>query len=318
MTARPRAGSGFFKGHGLGNDYLVFCPGDEWLASDEAVRAVCDRWRGVGGDGIVLHSAPTGAPFRLRMFNPDGTEFERSGNGLRIFGAYAASRGWVGADPFAIEVGGDEVSMRIEDRAPGGVYDVSVDMGTASLHPAAAGLAPESLPGGRLVHPDLGTIDFVPVAVGNPHCVVFTDDVSEESLSRLGPFLSTHPAFPGGVNVQLARPLTGQRIQIAIWERGVGRTSASGTSSCAVAAAAVHRGLVHPGEVEVQMAGGLLRVMVAGDMSVVLRGPVQDVASGRLSPGFIDALAALGVGPTAPDGAATVAHPSDTELFEED
>ena len=294
MATRPRAGAEFFKGHGLGNDYIVFSSGDGWLASNDAVRMVCDRWRGLGSDGIVVHRpSPSGAPFRLRMFNPDGTEFERSGNGLRIFGAYAASRGWVGADPFAIEVGGDEVSMRIEDRAPGGVYDVSVDMGTASLHPSAAGLVSELLPDGRFVHPELGTIDCVPVAVGNPHCVVFTDDLSEESLSRLGPFLSTHPAFPGGVNVQLARPLTGQRIQIAIWERGVGRTSASGTSSCAAATAAVHRGLVDPGEVEVRMEGGLLRVDVREDMSVVLRGPVQEVATGRLAPGFVDALAGL-------------------------
>ena len=98
---RPRAGARFFKGHGLGNDYLVFPFGDGWAASPEAVRVVCDRWRGVGADGVVLHSPPEERPWRLRMFNPDGSEFERSGNGLRVFAAYAASRGWIAGEGFA-------------------------------------------------------------------------------------------------------------------------------------------------------------------------------------------------------------------------
>lgn len=290
MTAsRPRAGAGFFKGHGLGNDYLVFPFGDGWAASPGAVRAVCDRWQGVGADGIVLHSPPENLPWRLRMFNPDGSEFERSGNGLRVFAACAASRGWIGHEGFAVEVGGDRVRMRVEERLGGGVYDVSVEMGRASLDPADAGLAPRW--GGQpLAHPAEGPLDITLVSVGNPHCVVFTGDLSEAALSRLGPFLTAHEAFPAGVNVQLARAVARDCIEIAIWERGVGRTQASGTSSCAAAVAAAGRGVVDYGDVEVRMEGGTLQVSVSPELEVVLRGPVEEVANGRLSDGFLDAL----------------------------
>ena len=289
VTPRPRAGAGFLKGHGLGNDYLVFPFGDRWAASHQAVRAVCDRWRGVGADGIVLHSSPDERPWRLRMFNPDGSEFERSGNGLRVFAACAASRGWIGHEGFAVEVGGDRVHMRVEQRLGGGVYDVSVEMGCASLDPADAWLAPGWE--GRLpAHPGEGTLDCTLVSIGNPHCAVFTDDLSEPALARLGPFLTVHEAFPAGVNVQLVRPVSRDSIEIAIWERGVGRTLASGTSSCAAAVAAAARGVVDYGDVEVRMEGGTLQVSVSPELEVVLRGPVQEVASGRLSDGFLDAL----------------------------
>ena len=290
MTAgRPRAGAGFFKGHGLGNDYLVFPFGDGWAASPGAVRAVCDRWRGVGADGIVLHSPPEERPWRLRMFNPDGSEFERSGNGLRVFAAYAAARGWVGGEGFAVEVGGDRVHMRVEECLGGGVHDVSVEMGRASLDPADAGLASEWR-GRPLSHPAEGTLDCTPVGVGNPHCVVFTGDLSAAALSRLGPFLTAHEAFPAGVNVQLARPVARGCVEIAIWERGVGYTRASGTSSCAAAVAAAGRGLVDYGDIEVRMEGGTLQVNVSRELEVTLRGPVQGVAAGRLSDGFMESL----------------------------
>ena len=289
MSEPPRAGADFFKGHGLGNDYLVFPFGDDWPASTEAVRAVCDRWRGLGADGIVLHSPPGESPWRLRMFNPDGSEFERSGNGLRVFAACAASRGWIGTDSFGVEVGGHRVRMRVEARLAQGVYDISVEMGSASLNPADAGLA-RDWAGKPFEHPCHGPLDCVPVSIGNPHCVVFTDDLSDAMLSRLGPFLTAHPAFPAGVNVQLARSVSATCIEIAIWERGVGKTQASGTSSCAAAVAAASRGAVNYGDVEVRMEGGTLQVNVSRDLEVVLRGPVQEVVRGRLADGFVEAL----------------------------
>ena len=299
VVPRPRAGPGFFKGHGLGNDYLVFPFGDAWAASPAAVQAVCDRWQGVGADGIVLHS-PSGKPaWRLRMFNPDGSEFERSGNGLRVFAAFAASQGWIGKEGFAVEVGGDRIRMRVEQRLGRGVYDVSVEMGRASLDPADAGLAPE-WEGRPLAHPSAGSLDLTLVSIGNPHCVVFTDDLSEAALSRLGAFLTAHEAFPAGVNVQLARPSSRSSIEIAIWERGVGRTRASGTSSCAAAVAAAARGVVDYGDVDVGMVGGRLQVSVSPELEVALRGPVQEVARGRLADGFLDALRSAAPEPGTP------------------
>lgn len=284
---RPRASAAFYKAHGLGNDYLVFEEGDAWAVSAEAVEAVCDRWRGPGGDGIVVLLAPGGGePFRLRMFNPDGGEFERSGNGLRVLAAFLASEGRVGDAPFPVEVGGDRITMQVLGRPAPGLYDIGVEMGRVSFEPGAVGLDPARL------EADGPGVDVQTVSVGNPHCVVFRDALSLEELRRLGPALATHPAFAAGTNVQLALPEGGGRVRALVWERGVGHTSASGTSACAVASAAVRRGHARPGEVEVVMEGGILRVTVTDDYDVTLRGPVQEVMRGELLPGFVEGLGA--------------------------
>lgn len=303
MEEVPGAGAAWFRAHGLGNDYIVFRSGDHWRLTPTAVQEVCHRYRGVGSDGIVLELPPDPdrpGTFRLRMFNPDGSEFERSGNGLRVFGASVATAGRVGDEPFDVEVGGGRVRMQVLGREPGGVLDIAVEMGRASVEPEAVGLDPAGLEpsGGK------GTGDVIlsggervairAVSVGNPHCVVFTDDLSEEALGRLGPQLTGHPAFRHGTNVQLARVEAPGVLRIAIWERGVGKTSASGTSSCAVAVAAVHEGRVEPGEIEVRMEGGTLRVSVTPDLDVVLRGPVEEVARGFLTPGFLERLKGRG------------------------
>lgn len=300
MTDRPRAGGAWFRAHGLGNDYIVFRSGDAWELTPGAVAAVCDRWRGVGSDGIVLELPPAGSGFGLRMFNPDGSEFERSGNGLRVFGASVATAGRVGTDPFDIHVGGDTVRMQVMGREPGGILDIAVEMGRASMDPAAVGMDgaafhPSGEGGGTgvVTLPGGEKVALRAVSVGNPHCVVFTQDLSEEALHRLGPALTGHPAFRDGTNVQLARVEGPSAVRIAIWERGVGRTSASGTSSCAVAAAAVHEGRLEPGEIEVRMEGGILKVTVTPDLDITLRGPVQEVGRGSLGPGFLEFLSAL-------------------------
>lgn len=281
------AGARFFKAHGLGNDYLVFQAGDAWPVTTKAIRAVCQRWEGPGSDGVVLQLPHLEDPLRLRMFNPDGSEFERSGNGLRVFAAYLAAEGRVGAEPFQVEVGGDVVTMQVHDRSTDGEYDVSVQMGRASLGPTAVGLDSAPLdPAGRL-HLASGALEFTAVSIGNPHCVVFQEDLSDPALEDLGPALATHPAFTGGTNVQLAWPVEERAVRIRIWERGVGRTSASGTSSCAVAGAAVHRGLVPPGDVRIIMDGGAFTVRVTEDLDITLRGPVREVYRGVLAKGFL-------------------------------
>ena len=286
----PRAGDSFFKAHGLGNDYLVFVAGDEWSLDPAATRAVCDRWKGVGSDGIVFQLPAAGHLRRLRMFNPDGSEFERSGNGLRIYAAFLSSRGGVGQEPFLVEVGGDTVSMQVHARTPGGEYDVSVDMGRVSYDPEAVGLDARELDGAGRLHLPGGAVEITTVSVGNPHCVVFREDLSDRALDVLGPALAAHAAFAHGTNVQLAWPVGERQIRMRIWERGVGHTFASGTSSCAVAAAAVERGLVPPGDVELQMEGGALQVHVTADRNLTLRGPVREVCEGTLSPGFLASL----------------------------
>jgi diaminopimelate epimerase len=290
MAACLSLGREFFKGHGLGNDYLVFREGSAWDATGEAIRTVCDRTRGVGSDGIVIllgEGDSPGEPYLLRMFNPDGSEFERSGNGLRIFGAYLAAQGWVGEAPFRVQVGGDEVVIRIGERLAGGSLDVSVQMGQTRHGPEAVELDPSALDEkGLLDLGSVGRIPILPVSVGNPHAVVFGEEMSDDRLAQVGPALTTHPGFAAGTNVQLAQVQSDTLIHALIWERGVGVTASSGTSSCAVAAAAVFSGAVPPGEIEICMPGGSMWVTVDPELSVTLRGPVQPVFCGNLEPGF--------------------------------
>lgn len=291
-TPRPRLAADFYRAHGLGNDYLVFEAGDAWSAEVEAVTSVCDRWRGVGADGIVCRvGRRDDGSHRLRMFNPDGSEFERSGNGLRVFAAFLASRDEVEeGKPFSVYVGGDLVEMTVVGSMDAG-YDVRVRMGRARVGPEAVGADRGKMTeGGEIPREVRGELDVTLVSVGNPHCVHFAPQPDLETLRDLGPFLSGHPAFPAGVNVQVVGVEGPGRLRVLVWERGVGETSASGTSACAAAVAAVSRGLVEPGPVAVQMTGGILEVDVSNELRVHLRGPVGEICTGRLTDRFCQAL----------------------------
>ncbi len=286
-----RASSEFFKAHGLGNDYVVFEAGNDWTLRPESVASVCDRWRGVGSDGIVLLLDRHGPPFRLRMFNPDGSEFERSGNGLRILAAHLAAVGLVAGEPFDVEIGGDRVRLQVLGRRGRGVYDVSVDMGRVRFGPEAVGLDAAALdPRGRIDLGPEGTHAVELVSVGNPHAVLSPESWAPERLPGIGARLSSHASFAGGTNVQMARVLGQGLVEARIWERGVGPTTASGTSACAVAAATVKSGRGAPGTYEVRMEGGSLEVTVSAECGVLLRGPVEEVCGGRLASGFLEAL----------------------------
>jgi len=286
---RPTLALDWYRAHGLGNDYLV-AAGDaaleasddvRWAAEVEAVRRVCDRNLGVGADGIMV-VVTAEEPFELRAFNPDGGEFERSGNGLRIVASWLHRLGWVGEAPFRVRIAGDLVTMRVHGAdADAGLWDVSVEMGRARVGPEAVELQPAALAS------PLGALDLVPVSVGNPHAVVWD---AGADIDEVGAALATSAAFANGTNVQVARISGPREIEIDIWERGVGRTSASGSSSCAAAVAAVASGRLTPGPIRVGMAGGELRVEVGPDHDVVLRGPVQAIAAGRLDSGFARAL----------------------------
>lgn len=264
------------KGHGLGNDYLVIepdaLPAGVTLAP-EAVRLICDRHRGVGGDGI-LELRPAGDQperFALRVWNPDGSTAEKSGNGLRIFAKYLREHGHTAADHFIIATPGGEAMVTLDcDPVTGHVASVTVDMGTATFDPR-----------------DSLTIDGIdrPVtilSVGNPHCVIFVPDLAAVDLRALGPAIETHPAFPERTNVQIAAPIDAGLVRALIWERGAGETLASGSSATAVAAAA-HR-LGHVGRtVTVAMPGGELHIEIAYDGHLWLIGPVEEVCSGTFS-----------------------------------
>lgn len=287
---RPVVGLDWYLAHGLGNDYLVargesaWGPFDErerWEATPEAVRTALRRTTGVGADGIVVITTRD-EPFALRGFNPDGSEFERSGNGLRIVASFLHRIGWVEASPFKVLIAGDLVEMHVHAAdADLGLYDVSVEMGRAVVGDTAVALDRSKLT------TEIAALDFTPVSVGNPHAVVWTPEADVEIEGRI---MASSPAWASSTNVQLARVTAPDELWIEIWERGVGRTSASGSSACASAVAAVETGRLQPGDIRVRMAGGSLGVSVSPDLDVVLRGPVQAVAEGRLDPGFARAL----------------------------
>jgi diaminopimelate epimerase len=226
------------------------------------------------------------------MFNPDGSEFERSGNGLRILAAYLAREGLVGEESFDVSVGGDTVRLHVGGPPERGLYEISAEMGPAGHGPEAVGLDPEFLDADqRLDLGRAGTPIVHLVSIGNPHAVVFPEDWERELIDEIGPKISGHPAFADGTNVQVARVLDGRILEARIWERGVGPTSASGTSACAVAAAAVKSGRATPGKFEVRMDGGSMEVTVTAAMEITLTGPVQEVSRGTLTAGFLEFLA---------------------------
>jgi diaminopimelate epimerase len=276
------------KGHGLGNDYLVMQEADlPGPLSAAAVVRICDRNWGVGSDGILLR-VPTGrADFGLRIFNPDGSEAEKSGNGLRIFAKFLYDHGHARGETFTVDTPGGVVECRCEVNN-GKVIFVTVEMGHATFRPAEI---PMTSPAAEAVGVPLalggaGTVTATAVSVGNPHCVVFVDRLDDDETRRLGPLIENHGAFPNRTNVQFARVLSREAIEIRIWERGAGYTLASGSSSCGAASAAVKNGHCDHGRVSVRMPGGELAVHVRPDFTLKLEGPVEEVCEGRLTPEF--------------------------------
>lgn len=282
------------KGQGLGNDYLVADAARlPWPLTPARVRALCDRHRGPGGDGVLLADVAA-RPFALRIFNPDGSEAEKSGNGLRILAAWLHGLGLVRQDPFRVRLARDEVTLQVLGPLEAGALDIVADMGPADFRGEAAGFTPE--PGMALGH-RLQVGDEVlavnPLSLGNPHCVVFVDELRRDEFVRRGPLLSTHAAFRAGVNVQFARPRTPHTLEAWIWERGAGETLASGSSACAVAAAAVRLGLARPGAIDVIMPGGTARIQISDDYELRLRAPAQIIGEFELAPAVVEALGEL-------------------------
>ncbi|HEY9053672.1 MAG TPA: diaminopimelate epimerase [Rectinemataceae bacterium] len=296
----------FRKYHALGNDYLVVDPGLlPFSPLPDAVRMICERTTGAGSDGILLGPLPPYSEsegFGLRIFNPDGSEAEKSGNGLRIFSLYLAEAGYVSPGRrFFVRTAGGTVASVVESLAPPSIL---VDMGEPSFElPAGASGAAEAIPQPRELiqrELDLGGERLIAtfVSMGNPHCVIFVDEPEPELARRLGPIVEHHPLFPNRTNVQFAKVLDPHRMRIEIWERGAGYTLASGSSSCAAAAAARRLGLV-AGRVVVQMPGGELSLDLSSP-SITMRGPAVQVYRAAFSPALLARLAELGaLGPEA-------------------
>jgi diaminopimelate epimerase len=271
----------FYKYHALGNDYLVLDPRDQPIAlTPDQIRIICDRHFGIGSDGILLGPLPSAKVlFSLRIYNPDGSEAEKSGNGLRIFCRYLWDKKLVADESFDVETKGGVVQALVLDQGK----RVRVEMGQVSFWSADIPVAgkPREVLRESITINDRSFI-FCAATIGNPHCVIPLDDISPELAKQYGPLLENHSLFPHRTNVQFLKVLDRENIQIEIWERGAGYTLASGSSSCAAAAVARRLGLCGP-EIIVHMSGGEIEISINEDFRVVMTGPVTPVAEGQLS-----------------------------------
>src|SRR5688572_2413017 len=272
----------FHKYHALGNDYIVMDPADfpGWSApTTEQTRVICHRNFGAGSDGILWGPLPTArAQFGLRIFNPDGSEAEKSGNGLRIFSRYLYDQKKVGTAPFTIDTAGGVVEVVIQ---PGGQL-LTIEMGQVSF---ASDKIPLTGPSREVINERITILDreftFCAATIGNPHCVIPLPDITSEIALKYGPHFETHPNFPRKTNVQFLKVRDRKNIQIEIWERGAGYTLASGSSSSAAAAVAHRLGLVDR-DVTVHMPGGQIGIEIGDGFSIMMTGTVNKVADGAM------------------------------------
>lgn len=268
----------FYKLHGIGNDYIYFdCFEGELENPSELSVRLSDRHYSVGGDGIILVSKSGVADGKMRMFNADGSEGKMCGNGIRCVGKFLYEIKGIHKDVLTVETlsGVKTLKPFVKD---GKVEALSVDMGKAVLYPDGI---PALFEGESVVNAPLivnGTTYRVTcVSMGNPHCVVFTEDPYEVALEKIGPYFEKHPAFPEGVNTEFVQVTAQNELKMRVWERGSGETWACGTGACASAVAAVLNGFCDKGtEITVHLRGGDLTVVYT-DEGVQMTGSATHV-----------------------------------------
>lgn len=274
----------FSKYHALGNDYLVLNPQDfpeARVPDTKQIQGICHRNYGLGSDGILWGPlASQRGDYGLRIFNPDGSEAEKSGNGLRIFSRYLWDQKITAHRELTIETSGGVVRATLNESD----LSVSVEMGRVSFRSTEI---PMNGADREVINEAFTILDrefLVSAAtIGNPHCVIALPEVSPELARKYGPLLETHTAFPQKTNVQFMQILDRRNIRIEIWERGAGYTLASGSSSSAAAAVARKLGLVDD-QLTVHMPGGSLTIEIDSNYQISMRGPVNHVADGQMHP----------------------------------
>ncbi|KOH43467.1 diaminopimelate epimerase [Sunxiuqinia dokdonensis] len=274
----------FVKSHGLGNDYIVMNSHEiSFEMNVENIKTICDVHYGIGSDGILLLVDSTKADFGLRILNPDGSEAEKSGNGLRIFAKYLYDYGLAKSKTFSIDTLGGVVYAEVMETDNEKARTIQVDMGKAIFEAAKIPVnsdLTECLDETLSLENQSYLINCV--SVGNPHCVILKEELSEAEIKQYGSEIENHPKFPNRINLQFAKVLSRDEVEILIWERGAGYTLASGSSSSAVAAVMVKKGLTNR-KLKVNMPGGTLKLEIAKDWQIRMTGEVREIASGYLS-----------------------------------
>lgn len=274
----------FVKTHGLGNDYIVIDSANiDFELTDKLIVRICDEHFGIGSDGILLKVPSDIADFGLRIFNPDASEAENCGNGLRIFSKYLNDYGFLSGPSFTVDILGRLIHSEITEYRHGMASMVRVEMGKANFK---ADEIPLVFTKEECINETIAigakTFDITCVSMGNPHCVVLCDELNVAELMEYAPQIQALPMFPKGINVQFAQIISRSEVEIRIYERGAGYTLASGSSSCGVSAAMVKNGWMDR-EVTVKMPGGVLHLSIADDWNVTMTGPVREICSGVLS-----------------------------------
>nr|WP_294785310.1 diaminopimelate epimerase [uncultured Flavobacterium sp.] len=281
----------FVKTHGLGNEYIVLDSKNvSFELSQKAITRVCNVNFGIGSDGILLLFDSDRADIGLQIFNPDGSEAEKSGNGLRIFCKYVFDYKVLDKKEFTVETKGGIVKATIEETVNGKAKIITVDMGQAIFK---SDLIPTKFETPEVdnaaIEANNKSFQVNCVSVGNPHCVILKEDLSIEEIKQFGPFLENHKMFPNRINVQFAKVINRNEVEVLIWERGAGFTLASGSSSCAVASVLKKKGLVDE-NITIKMQGGTLKINVDADFNIRMTGEVREICSGILNPELIEDL----------------------------
>ncbi len=274
----------FTKMQGCGNDYIYFNCFEQRVEDPVALSIrLSDRHFGVGGDGVVLICPSEAADVRMRMFNADGSEGKMCGNAARCIGKYAYERGLIQSPVMTLETLSGIKTLRLTVKN-NQVIAVSVDMGKPVLTPADI---PVLLPGERAIdirHLLAGEVQrFSCVSMGNPHCVIFCEDIDALDLERIGPDYENDPLFPERVNTEFVEVIDAHTLKMRVWERGSGETLACGTGACATAVAAVLCGHCNiDTDITVRLRGGNLSIRYTGE-TVIMTGPAAVVFEGEVS-----------------------------------
>jgi len=277
----------FTKLHGLGNDYIylnAFTEQIEEYDLAELAQILSDRHFGVGGDGIILIMPSESADFRMRIFNADGSEAEMCGNGIRGLAKYVHEQGMTDKTTVTVETGAGilRVALTVQDAV---VTAATVDMGKPRLDRSQIPMLGEPANEPVIDQPlevDGDNFEITCVSMGNPHCVIFVDDVDHFTVGDIGPLIEKHQLFPERINVEFVTVLDRERVKMRVWERGAGETLACGTGASASVVAGVLTDRTDR-QVEVDLLGGPLQIEWHEDEHVFMTGPITEVFTGCLN-----------------------------------
>ena len=258
----------FTKMHGLGNDYL-YVYGEAPENVTELSRILSERHLGAGSDGMIYISKSDIADFKMRIFNADGSETKMCGNGIRCVGKYVYDKGYTDKKFLRIETlsGIKHLTLQIVGSK---VKNVMVDMGKAEVEKPMS------------ITIDGNEVVLIPVSVGNPHAVIFVNDIKTAPLTTLGPKIEHHEVFPGGVNVEFVEVIAEDKLRMRVWERGSGVTLACGTGACASVMAAISANYCHYDEtISVELDGGILKIQIDFDNTILMTGPAETIYEGE-------------------------------------